>query len=155
MSDPGRNGFLRNLVLRILIHRSFNGVNLRCGGITFLKLRLQPGLATNFDIRSRIGVPVMARVANLAGPVPNVKFSLTLGAATCAATGTILSGEGFVNFSKPYACAIAFVLKHGSKRGPPGVQYGLCHIGFRQGRRVDVANEDGLVFTHQGRGKFV
>jgi hypothetical protein len=107
------------------------------------------------DIVSCIDVTTMDRAAHRALPSPYSKLfpAFRAGAAVTHAAG--LGGKRFIDFRKPHACVSAFVLQHGSKCAPSGIEHRLCLSGLGQSGGIHVADKDRTVGLDQLGAQFV
>jgi hypothetical protein len=146
MSDPDRTNMLSDL-----IHLSFNGFRLPCGG----KLRLENGKSPSEDVASGVRVSIMVSSADRAGPLTHGQACDALRAGTGRAATAHPGGAGFGHLDEPRACVIAFVLQHGSHRAPARVQHAFGVRSARERLRIHIPNTYDTVLAYQASSELV
>jgi hypothetical protein len=107
------------------------------------------------DVLRCVDVTIMDRPANTALPSSYSKTLPAFRASAAVTHATGLGGKYFVDFCEPYACVIALVPKHGSKRTPPCIQNRFRVSGPGEGRGIHIANENRTVALGQPGAQFV
>ena len=133
MSDPDRNSMLPDL-----IHHSFNGFRLPCGG----KLSLEDCKPSSEDVVRCIGVTVVANAAHSACPLPNRQAGKPLRPAHGSTAAAHPRGAVLGHLHKPRACVIAFVLQHGSHRAPARIHHALGVRTLGKRLRIHITHTD-------------
>ena len=97
----------------------------------------------------------MDRSAHRTLPSPYSKIfpAFRAGAAVTHAAG--LGGKRFIDLGKPHACVSAFVLQHGSKCAPSGIEHRLGLSGLDESGGIHVADKEGTVGLDQVGAQFV
>ena len=146
MPDPDRTSMPSDL-----IHSSFNGFRLPCGG----KLLFKDRQSTIKDIACGIRITVVASATCCADPLSDGQISNSFRTADCPATVTHPRGTSLWNLNEPRACVIALVLQHGSHRAPARIQNALCVRSSGQGTRAHITHTDHRVLSNQFRRELV
>src|SRR5271168_1194267 len=101
------------------------------------------------DIVSCIDVTIMDRFAHSALPSPYSTIFPAFGAGAAVTHAAGLGGKRFIDFRKPHACVSAFILQHGSKCAPAGIEYRLGQSGLGERGGIHVADEQSPVGLDQ------
>jgi hypothetical protein len=107
------------------------------------------------DIVSCIDVTIMDRFAHSALPSSYSKIFPAFGAGAAVTHAAGLGGKRFIDFVGPHACVSAFILQHGSKCAPTGIEHRLGQSSLCQSGGIHVADDDRTVALHQTGAQFM
>jgi hypothetical protein len=109
------------------------------------------------NIPGCIDVAIMQRATPGTGPFPYSQTGSTFRTAV-ADTATARAGLGgvlLVDDHEHYPHPFGFIIELCFQYGPTGVQNGFCHLGFRQPRATDIADDDQGIVFHKPCGELV